>query len=831
MKNLFGFGLLSLLWVFILTNCGNKPKQLLSAIPENSAVVVYAGAFEKLKKFNRLDSLLPEKSSMKDCLLRLESLNLGMNLADKPAVFVPDRTTGLLILDISGSLNQKDILSRMKALQGGELTLYHYKGKEIYAVSGKEKISVAFHKNLLLLSSEAFPIEAALDQIREGSIGPFVYQPDQEGITIYIQPKWLPALFAGQLSLAGEAAFKHFEEKIETLIFNWQEPDSLYFTATAGLGNGFPALQQSTSLDHFSGMLERMPFRSGQLMLLNLDLARMRKQGDSTTFSRLILPWMGHKIGVFKSVTQHGIKTDGYVLNISDKALAESLMAELGEEMPAGAPYDYGMFTIHPITGKDLFLGLPGNDEDGSDLLAYVMLEDCVVFAGSAQELELILEDIIVGNTRMKDEALLASLGKGTPKMCGVSLFEASFLGDLFSNESLRLAYGQMRMTLLFSELDSQRNAIEIKGMTSAAEETKNLPGLKVWSTRLQAEAISPPVFIKDRIFILDQKNILYALDLSGTILWEKQLEGPMLGKIQHGVVEGKTVLFFNTAHNVSALDLSGDELPGFPIMLKEVSTQAITLVDFEHNGRFSFFVPCGDKIFGFEYNGIPIVGWNPLVLEAQVLFPFDHFQYGGNDYIFTLDSLPQLLVLDRFGTPVFPPIPQEGSFSSPPFYQLDPSSKMQGINRIVAGNDAGKILVVNPDGTHFNLRLKCGNNKRMNFVFADFTGDERMDYLASSGQNISLSGYESDRFFIHFEVELPVEITGIFGLDPLCQNKAALGVFSAPSKKVYLLNPDGSVNMKFPLAGNQPFTMAWNENCREIFYILVNGSEVYAVR
>lgn len=830
MKNLLGFGLLSLLLVFILTSCGNKPEQLLSAVPENSAVVVYAEAFEKLKGFNRLDSLLPEKSSMKDCLLWLEKLNWGEKLADKPAIFVPDRNTGLLILDISGRLHQKDILSRMEALQREELTRYLYKGMEIYVVSGVEKLSVALHKNLLLLSAEAFPIEAALDQIREGSSGHFVYQPDQNGITIYVQPKWLPALFSGQLTPAGVAAFKNLEEKMETLILNFPEPDSLYFSATAGLGNGFPGLLLPTSLDHFAGMLERTPFRSGQLILMNLDLSSLGNQGNSNAFSRLILPWMGHEMGVFKTATQMGLKTDGYVLKISDKGLAESLMAELAEEMPAGVPYDYGMFTIHPITGKGLLRPL-GDSEDGAGLLAFAMLEDCVVFAGSTQELELILEDIIVGNTRMKDEPLLASLGKESGEMSGVWLFEASFLGDLFSDESLRLAYGQKRMTLLFLGKDTDGNTIKIQGVISGTEDTENLPGMKLWSTRLQSEAISPPVFIKDRIFIQDQKEILYALNLAGNILWEKQLAGPMLGKIQYGVVKGETILFFNTSHAFSALDLSGVELPGFPVMLGEASSHAVTLVDFEHNGRFSFFVPCGNKIFGFEYNGTPIAGWNPLVLEAPVLFPFNHFQYGGQDYFFTLDSLPQWLVLDRFGTPIFPAVPLEGSFFSPPFYQLDPTSKRQGTNRMVIGNDGGKILVMNPDGTHFNLRLKCGENKRMNFYFADFTGDERMDYLASSGHSISLSGYDSGRFMHHWEVELPVEATDIFSVGSFCQNKAGMGIFSAPSKKVYLLNPDGSVNVKFPLAGTQPFTMAWNQNCRESSYILVNGSEVYAVR
>ncbi|MFC3196859.1 hypothetical protein ACFOET_04455 [Parapedobacter deserti] len=115
--------------------------------------------------------------------------------------------------------------------------------------------------------------------------------------------------------------------------------------------------------------------------------------------------------------------------------------------------------------------------------------------------------------------------------------------------------------------------------LTTAAEAGPSLAPNLTWAFDLNAQpTIEPAVFSYDDtskfVMVQDAYHILYAISITGDKLWNAQLPGAIVGRIQQ--LDDHS-LIFATAERLYRIDTEGDPLPGFSLRLPHRATERVT--------------------------------------------------------------------------------------------------------------------------------------------------------------------------------------------------------------------------------------------------------------
>ncbi|WP_396633475.1 ribonuclease HII [Maribacter sp. R86514] len=156
----------------------------------------------------------------------------------------------------------------------------------------------------------------------------------------------------------------------------------------------------------------------------------------------------------------------------------------------------------------------------------------------------------------------------------------------------------------------------------------------------------------RKEIIVQDQENTLYLISSSGKVLWKKQLNGTVQGKIQQVDLfkNGKLQFAFTTNNEFLILDRNGKEVA--PITKKYSGGNLNSLAVFDYEGRknYRFVVTQGKKVFMFNSKGDIVKGFTYNTAEANILDAPQHFRIGNKDYlVFKLEN-GQLKITNRVG-------------------------------------------------------------------------------------------------------------------------------------------------------------------------------------
>ena len=177
------------------------------------------------------------------------------------------------------------------------------------------------------------------------------------------------------------------------------------------------------------------------------------------------------------------------------------------------------------------------------------------------------------------------------------------------------------------------------------------------WRYQLKAKIRTKPVFVsysvknkeKELIF-QDVENNLIDLDKEGIERWKIRLDGTLLGEIK--MIDyhknGELQLLFNTGTAIHLINRNGVEIKNYPVILKSVATNEISVFDYEGKKDYRYMIACRDhKVYNFDKTGKLISGWQPKTTGSFVEVPVRHFRIGSRDYIAFFDH-NRTYILDR---------------------------------------------------------------------------------------------------------------------------------------------------------------------------------------
>ena len=319
-----------------------------------------------------------------------------------------------------------------------------------------------------------------------------------------------------------------------------------------------------------------------------------------------------------------------------------------------------------------------------------------------------------------------------------------------------------------------------------------------LFTLQLDADLATKPQFVinhrtnKKEIVVQDQENNLYLISTQGKVLWKKQLQGQIQGKIhQVDIYKNRRLqLAFTTNNQFLILDRNGKEVNPFTKKFEGGNLNALAVFDYENKKDYRFVVTQRNKVFMYNNKGSIVGGFKYTQAESPILKAPKHLAIANKDYlVFTLEN-GDLKILNRVGN-IRTRVNGKIDFSQNDVYLYK--------NKFVLTDKKGVLhqIATNGKSNTTNLRLN-----------ADHGIDATSNTFVYMNDNVlSIRG---KRIELDFGVYSQPKIFYIY-------DKIYVGVTDIQNQKVYLFDSQAVPIKNFPVFGSSIIDMADMENDRKL--------------
>ncbi|MDX1364318.1 MAG: ribonuclease HII [Arenibacter latericius] len=265
------------------------------------------------------------------------------------------------------------------------------------------------------------------------------------------------------------------------------------------------------------------------------------------------------------------------------------------------------------------------------------------------------------------------------------------------------------------------------------AHETSMNKTTPLFTLTLDSEVATVPQFVKnhhtnkEEIVVQDQQNKLYLISTDGKILWKKQLNGRIQGRIEQVDLykNGRLQLAFTTDNQFLILDRNGKEVPPFSFSYEGGILNPLAVFDYERRKDYRFVLSHGNKIYMYNRQGKIVSGFKFKQADQAIQGIAKHFRIGRKDYLVFKEEGGKLNILSRTGTTRIP-VKENIAFSDNEvrvhknkftltdtegrLYQIDQNGKMSSANlNLLAdhGIDATSNTMVIMNDNELSIRGK----------------------------------------------------------------------------------------------------------------------------
>lgn len=355
------------------------------------------------------------------------------------------------------------------------------------------------------------------------------------------------------------------------------------------------------------------------------------------------------------------IQLDGgtvIVAHTTDATITEEALAAFKEEETS-----YRQVPIYRFKDQTVFTKTYEFILETSSIQLYCILDNFYVFADTQEQLE-----TIIANYQNNATLIASTVYKNTKSQ----LSDASSLLRVTNTEKIK-----------YQELVSEKEAADFKKinitdypfaalqliqdanfmhLTVVINKNENIQTdgaiTQIASTKLETSISHTPQLVKNHrtkgvdILLQDDSNILHLISNSGKLLWQKELDGPILGKVQQVDLyrNGRLQLAFVTPKTWYILDRNGNEVAPFSVSFKETITQPLAVFDYENNRKYRFIITQDKQVQMFDKDAKIVNGFDFSKTKNTIIYPPKHLQINNKDYIIIAENSGQLHILSRTG-------------------------------------------------------------------------------------------------------------------------------------------------------------------------------------
>ncbi len=354
--------------------------------------------------------------------------------------------------------------------------------------------------------------------------------------------------------------------------------------------------------------------------------------------------------------------------------------------------------------------------------------------------------------------------------------FLADFARDINKGKLSGYAYAAQTIT----DKNFYHTNVVVQKTVNAKEQTG---ASSLFSIKLPDELATNPQFVtnhlnkKKEIVVQDQKNVLYLISSKGKILWKKQLESMIQGRIQQVDIfkNGRLQLAFTTQNQLMVLDRNGKEVKQFTKTFEGGNLNPLAVFDYEKKKNYRFVVTQNTNTFMYDSKAKIVKGFKFTKAEHPIIASPKHLVIGSKDYLVFKLKDGSLKLLNRVGD-IRTKVNEKIDFSENEVFVYK--------NRFALTDNKGVLHEIDPKGKIKKTALNLSNDHGL------FTTGKT---LATMNENmLSIKGEQIE---LEMGVYTPPKI---FYLN----DKIYVSVTDLQNEKIYLFDSQAKSIANFPLSG-----------------------------
>ncbi|SFN99700.1 hypothetical protein SAMN04487989_10890 [Bizionia echini] len=366
-------------------------------------------------------------------------------------------------------------------------------------------------------------------------------------------------------------------------------------------------------------------------------------------------------------------------------------------------------------------------------------------------------------------------------------------------NDSLNLkldAFNATGLQFIYDTNFAHVNAVIQKGKTRVIDNSVT----EITAVKIDADLLKSPQLVTNHITnekeiaVQDIKNNLYLISSSGKILWKKQLQGAILGRIEQIDMykNGRLQLAFATTNRVYVLDRNGKDVKPFPLKFNDAITQPLSVFDYDGNRKYRLMVTQGKNVIMLDDHGKTVKGFNFEKTADNIIHQPQHIRIGRKDYLL-FKTAKKLYILDRVGkTRVTPKV--DYSYSDEAVYLYKGNFATTTTN--------GQLVTIDTKGNTAAKDLGLTDQHYLE------TTSKTLVALSENRLTIKSNTYELD----YGSYSKP----NIFYLN----DKIYVSVTDKQTQKVFLFDSNAKLLPNFPVYGTSQIDMANIDKGRNLEFV-----------
>ncbi len=162
-------------------------------------------------------------------------------------------------------------------------------------------------------------------------------------------------------------------------------------------------------------------------------------------------------------------------------------------------------------------------------------------------------------------------------------------------------------------------------------------------------------------VLFQDSLQSLYLISSQGRKLWQDSLSGVICGEVSQidYYSNNKLQYLLATEREIHIIDRNGKPIDGYPIGVPtKTGLRNVRAIDYDNSKRYRLIASDeSGQVFMFDKEGRLLEGWNPKVLQDQLLYAPQHIRIRGKDCIIAVQENGIIHIMNRRGEsyPGFP--------------------------------------------------------------------------------------------------------------------------------------------------------------------------------
>lgn len=442
-----------------------------------------------------------------------------------------------------------------------------------------------------------------------------------------------------------------------------------------------------------------------------------------------------------------------------------------------------------------------------SNATKYCLLDNFIVFGDDLELLQNIISNY-QNKTTLSEQPYFNDIKKQLSDASSLLMvMNPSLLNTVLNdnfNESTALDLGKYKANALQFVYDS--NFSHVNGIIKKAKTKAALNSIsEEVNIKLENDLLNNPQFVTNHlngqkdIVVQDIKNNLYLVSNSGKIRWKKQLDGPILGKIEQIDIfkNGRLQLAFATPHRVYLIDRNGNDVAPYPGKFNDAITQPLSVFDYDKNKNYRLLVTQGNTLLMYDRNLKPVTGFTFKAANNSILNAPQHFRIGSKDYI-VFNTENKMYILDRTGNTRVTP-KTSSTFSKEGIYLYR--------DKFTTTSPDGSLITIDSKGNTVSQNLNLSQQHHIE------TSSKTLVTLNENKLTIKGNSYELD-FGIYTKPTL-------FYL----QDKIYVSVTDLQTQKIYLFDSNANLLPNFPVYGNSSIELNNIDSDNDLEFVVKGDS------